>query len=116
MKNNEPEELNLLLENSWLTPNVRRVGAGLLVSAAVHLFGYAVLTIVPIARMAWGFQDIKFTDSAYNRAILLDLSAPLKYPGNYSGFAAPAKTLDLAKLKKIGWLRLILVTLLRPCR
>ena len=101
MKNNESDELKLLLENSWLTPNVRRVGVGLLVSAAVHLVGYAVLTIVPVARLAWGFQDIKFTDAAYNRAILLDLSAPLKYPGNYPGFAPPVKTVDLAKLKTI---------------
>ena len=101
MKNNDSDELKLLLENSWLTPNIRRVGVGLLVSAVVHLVGYAVLTIVPVARMAWGFQDIKFTDAAYNRVILLDLSAPLRYPGNYSGFAAPVKTVDLAKRKAI---------------
>ena len=100
MKNNESEELKLLPENSWLTPNIRRVGAGLLVSAAVHLIGYAVLTVVPIARLALGFQDIKFTDTEYNRAILIDFSKPLKYPGNYSGFAAPAKAVDLEKIKK----------------
>ena len=100
MKNNESEELKLLPENSWLTPNIRRVGAGLLVSAAVHLIGYAVLTVVPIARLALGFQDIKFTDTEYNRAILIDFSKPLKYPGNYSGFAVPAKTVDLEKVKK----------------
>ncbi len=96
----QDSELNLLTETSWLTPTRKRVLTGVLCSLLVHVLGYGLFRFAPIARFALGIGQFEFVDESYNRGILIDLSKPLRYPGNYPGFAAPAKTLDLAKLKE----------------
>ena len=96
---NTTNEINLLTETSWLTPTRKRLLAGVLCSLLVHAVGYAVFRFVPLARFALDLQQFTFVDESYNRGILLKLDKPLRYPGDYSGFAAPAKTVDLAKLK-----------------
>lgn len=100
MKQDTTDDLNLLTETSWLTPTLKRVMVGILCSLIVHAIGYSVFRFVPIARFALGMGQFEFVDESYNRAILLDLRKPLRYPGNYLGFTAPTKTLDLEKLKE----------------
>ncbi len=95
----QDNELNLLTESSWLTPTRKRVLLGVLCSVIVHAIGYSLFQFAPVARFALGIGQYQFVDEAYNRAILIDLSKPLRYPGDYPGFAAPTKTLDLEKLK-----------------
>lgn len=92
--------LQLLIEKSWLIPNHKRVLIGLLCSVLVHAIGYGVFRYAPIARLAFGLGQLEFVDSSYNRNILLRLGKPLRYPGDYPGFSAPTKTLDLKKLKE----------------
>lgn len=98
MKQND--ELNFLTETSWLTPTRKRVLTGMLCSLIVHALGYTVFRFAPIAELAMGIGQYQFVDEAYNRAILIDLKQPLRYPGGYIGFAAPTKTLDLEKIKE----------------
>jgi hypothetical protein len=100
MKQNTTNDLNFLTERSWLTPSHKRVLFGMACSLLVHVIGYAVFRYAPIAEFALGIGHYEFVDEAYNRTILLDLSKPLRYPGDYPGFAAPTKTLDLEKLKE----------------
>ncbi len=100
MKQDTNNELNLLTESSWLTPTRKRVMTGVLCSLLVHVIGYGIFRFAPLARFALGLGQFEFVDESYNRGILIALSNPLRYPGNYPGFAAPAKTLDLAKLKE----------------
>lgn len=98
--NQNTEELNLLLEKSWLTPTKKRVLTGLALSLIVHSLGYVGYRFTPAIQMAYGLREIKFVDEDYDRAILLNLSKPLKYPGDYPGFTTPTKTLDLEKVKE----------------
>lgn len=100
MKQETPDNLQLLLEESWLTPTRKRLFIGLACSVLAHVLGYGVFRYVPIARLALNLGQLEFVDAAYDKNILLTLGKPLRYPGDYSGFAAPAKTLDLAKLKE----------------
>lgn len=97
MKQND--DLQLLTETSWLTPTRKRVLTGVLCSMIVHALGYTVFRFAPVAELALGIGQYQFVDESYNRGILIDLSKPMRYPGNYPGFNAPTKTLDLAKLK-----------------
>lgn len=96
----QEEELKLLIEKSWFAPTFKRVLIGLLCSVLVHAVGYTVFRYAPIARLAFGLTQFEFVDASYNRNILLALGKPLRYPGDYPGFAAPTKTLDLAKIKE----------------
>ena len=100
MKQETTNQLNLLTASSWLTPTRKRVLMGVLCSLLVHLMGYSLFRFAPVARFALGLGQYEFVDESYNRSILIDLSKPLRYPGDYPGFAAPAKILDLAKLKE----------------
>jgi hypothetical protein len=100
MKHDTTNDLNFLTETSWLTPTRKRVLTGVLCSLIVHVIGYGVFRFVPIARFALNLQQFEFVDESYNRGILLKLEKPLRYPGDYAGFAAPTKTLDLEKLKE----------------
>ena len=100
MNQDTTNELNLLTESSWLTPTRKRVLAGVLCSLVVHAIGYGVFRYAPIAQFALSIGQFEFVDESYNRGILVELGKPLRYPGNYPGFTAPAKTLDLAKLKE----------------
>lgn len=98
---NKPKELQLLIEKSALVPTQKRIFIGLIVSLLVHALGYTAYRFTPALQLAYDLRGIEFVDEAYDRAILLKLSRPLKYPGDYLGFAAPTKTLDLEKLKAI---------------
>lgn len=98
MKQND--ELNFLTETSWLTPTHKRVLTGVLCSLIVHAIGYTVFRFAPVAELAIGIGQYRFVDESYNRAILIDLKKPLRYPGGYIGFSAPTKTLDLEKIKE----------------
>ncbi len=100
MKHDTTNDLNLLTETSWLTPTRKRVLTGVLCSFIVHAIGYGVFRFAPIAQFALGLRQFEFVDESYDRGILLKLDKPLRYPGDYAGFAAPTKTLDLAKLKE----------------
>ena len=100
MKHDTTNDLNLLTATSWLTPTRKRVLTGVLCSLIVHAIGYSVFRFVPLARFALGLQQIEFVDEAYDRGILLELKTPMRYPGDYPGFTAPTKTLDLEKLKE----------------
>jgi hypothetical protein len=100
MKHETTNEINFLTESSWLTPTRKRVLTGVLCSLIVHTIGYGVFRFIPIAQFALNLQQFEFVDESYNRGILLKLEKPLRYPGDYAGFAAPTKTLDLAKLKE----------------
>ncbi len=100
MKHATTNELNLLTTTSWLTPTRKRLLLGMLCSLLVHLVGYSLFRFAPIARFALGIGQYEFVDESYNRGILIELGKPMRYPGDYPGFAAPAKTLDLAKLKE----------------
>ena len=55
---------------------------------------------MPLARLAVGLSQLEFVDASYDRNILIKLGKPLRYPGDYPGFTAPTKTLDLDKLKE----------------
>jgi hypothetical protein len=96
----QDNELNLLTETSWLTPTRKRVLLGVLCSVIVHAIGYSLFQFAPVARFALGIGQYEFVDESYNRGILIDLSKPLRYPGDYPGFTAPTKTLDLDQLKR----------------
>ena len=100
MNQDRTNELKLLTEKSWLTPTSKRVIVGVFCSLLVHAIGYSLFRYAPIAQLALGLGQYQFVDESYNRGILVNLSKPLRYPGNYPGFAAPAKTLDLEKLKE----------------
>ena len=96
----QADDLQLLIEKSWFTPTRKRVLIGLVCSVFVHAVGYSVFRYAPIARLAFGLGQIEFVDASYNRNILIKLGQPLRYPGDYPGFTAPTKTLDLDKLKE----------------
>ncbi|HEX4949964.1 MAG TPA: hypothetical protein VFZ34_25075 [Blastocatellia bacterium] len=100
MKLETKRELNFMTETSWLTPTGKRVLVGVVCSLIVHLIGYGVFRYAPIAEMAFGIGQYQFVDEAYDRAILIDLKKPMRYPGDYIGFTTPTKTLDLDKLKE----------------
>jgi hypothetical protein len=95
----QTDELQLLTETSWITPTSKRILTGVLCSIIVHAIGYSLFRFAPVARFALGIGQYEFVDESYNRGILIDLSKPLRYPGDYPGFTAPTKTLDLDKLK-----------------
>lgn len=96
----QENELQLLIEKSWFSPTRKRVLIGLLCSVMVHAIGYTVFRYAPIARLAFGLTQFEFVDASYNRNILITLGKPLRYPGDYPGFTAPTKTLDLDKIKE----------------
>lgn len=96
----QADDLQLLIEKSWFTPTRKRVLIGLLCSVLVHAVGYSVFRYAPIARLAFGLGQLEFVDASYDRNILITLSKPLRYPGDYPGFTAPTKTIDLDKLKE----------------
>lgn len=100
MRREPTDNLQLLLERSWLTPTRRRVLVGVACSLLVHVIGYSVFRFIPIARLALNLTQIEFVDASYDKSILLTLSQPMRYPGDYPGFAPPTKTLDLDKLKE----------------
>lgn len=100
MKQTPNDNLQLLIETSWLTPTRKRILVGLLCSAIVHAIGYGVFRFVPIARLALNLSELEFVDAAYDKNILLTLAKPMRYPGDYPGFAAPTKSLDLDQLKE----------------
>lgn len=97
----ERGDLDFLIHNSWLRPTRKRLATALVCSLAVHLLGYIAYRVTPAVGLAYDISEIKFVDADFDHAILLNLSRPLRYPGQYPGFGAPAKTLDLEAMKKI---------------
>lgn len=93
------KNLRLLIEASWLTPTKKRVLVGILLSLMIHGCGTIAFRYSGLFRLAYDLRGIEFVDQEYDRAILIKLSTPLKYPGGYIGFAASAKPLDLEQLK-----------------
>ncbi|MBS1810089.1 MAG: hypothetical protein JST84_18150 [Acidobacteria bacterium] len=100
MEQKTDKNLELLIKESWLTPTRKRILIGVLCSAIVHTIGYGVFRYAPIAQFAFGLGQIEFVDANYDRNILIKLSKPMRYPGDYLGFTSPTKTLDLEKLKE----------------
>ena len=90
----------LLIARSWLSPTKGRVAAALCCSLVVHFALYEGLRYAPAVRIALGLSHMEFVEEDYDRAILIDLSKPLRYPGNYLGFQPPKEALDLEKVKR----------------
>ena len=76
------------------------LGLTLLFSLLVHALLLVFIYTSPVLSAALGLRGLEFVEEDYNRAILLDLSRPLKYPGGYSGFQAPAKTMTLEEMQR----------------
>lgn len=76
-----------------------RLTVALLFSVLVHATAVAALWAYPLFATAVGLRKIEFVEERYNRAILIDFSKPLAYPGGYAGFQAPQQVLDLDKVK-----------------
>jgi hypothetical protein len=100
MMNEEVSRTGFLISDSWLTPTKRRLLAALLTSLVVHIVGYTALQYAPVVGLALNFRQLEFVDEDYDRAILIDLSKPLRYPGNYPGFGVPEEVKDLEEVKK----------------
>lgn len=100
MMNEEVKQTGFLISNSWLTPTKKRLTAAFLISLFVHAVGYTVVKLAPTVGIALNFTQLEFVDEAYDRAILIDLTKPLRYPGNYPGFGVPEKVKDLEEIKK----------------
>lgn len=96
----ETEQTGLLISESWLTPTKKRVAIALLFSLAVHAIGYTFARYAPVFSLAMNLSQLEFVDDDYNKAILIDLSKPLRYPGDYPGFGVPEKVKDLEEIKK----------------
>jgi hypothetical protein len=72
----------------------------LLVSVLVHAAAIVYVRNASFFNFALGLREIEFVDEEYNRAILIDFSKKLQYPGGYLGFRAPEKILSLEEQKK----------------
>lgn len=105
MMNEEMNQTGFLISESWLTPTKKRLAAAFLFSLVVHAAGYAVLKYAPVVGLALNFTQLEFVEEDYNKAILIDLTKPLRYPGNYPGFGVPEKIKDLEAIKKEEELR-----------
>jgi hypothetical protein len=100
MMNEEVGQTGFLISESSLTPTKRRLLAAFLISLVVHAAGYTALQYAPVVGLALNFRQLEFVDEDYDRAILIDLSKPLRYPGNYPGFGVPEEVKDLEEVKK----------------
>ena len=80
----------------------RRKGVtrALLFSLVAHAVGCVVIWFYPLIVTAIGLRNIEFVEEDYNRAILIDFSKKLSYPGGYIGFRPPEKSLSLDEIKK----------------
>jgi hypothetical protein len=98
--NERASQTGFLISDSWLKPTKRRLAFAFLFSLAVHAASYPVLKYAPVVTLALNFTQLEFVDEDYDRAILIDLSKPLRYPGDYPGFGVPEKVKDLEAIKK----------------
>ncbi|HMV50707.1 MAG TPA: hypothetical protein PLD20_04510 [Blastocatellia bacterium] len=80
----------------------RRVGltVALLLSVAAHVAGIFIIRTLPVFELALNLNGIEFVDAEYNRAILITVDKPLKYPSGYAGFRPPEKVKTLDEVKK----------------
>ncbi|HYE76267.1 MAG TPA: hypothetical protein VEF04_23175, partial [Blastocatellia bacterium] len=103
--NESTGQTGLLISESWLTPTKKRVAMAFLFSIALHAIGYTFARYAPVFGLAMNFSQLEFVDEDYNKAILIDFSKPLRYPGNYPGFGVPQEVKDLEEIKKAEELR-----------
>ena len=71
-----------------------------IVSLVLHAVGAFFFWHYPLIATLIGLSKIEFVEASYNRAILIDFSKKLKYPGGYTGFRPPDKLLSLEDMKK----------------
>ena len=71
-----------------------------IVSLVIHTVGAFFFWYYPLIATLIGLSKIEFVEASYNRAILIDFSKKLKYPGGYTGFRPPDKLLSLEDQKK----------------
>jgi hypothetical protein len=76
------------------------VTRAVMVSLVVHAIGAFLFWNYALIATLIGLSRIEFVEAPYNRAILIDFSKKLKYPGGYTGFRPPDKLLSLEDLKK----------------
>lgn len=78
----------------------RGVTWAVVLSLAAH--GAMVLAIwyYPLVATAIGLRNIQFVDEGYDRAILIDFSKKLSYPGGYTGFRPPEEVLSLEEIER----------------
>ena len=70
------------------------------VSLISHAIGAVLFWYYPLIATLIGLSKIEFVETHYNKAILIDFSKKLAYPGGYTGFRPPDKVLSLEELKK----------------
>lgn len=80
----------------------RRKGVtrALVFSLVAHGIGCVVFWYYPLIATAIGLRNLEFVEEDYNKAILIDFSKKLSYPGGYLGFRPPEKSLSLDEIKK----------------
>jgi hypothetical protein len=69
-------------------------------SVLVHAAAITYVRNASFFHLAMGLREIEFVDEEYDRAILIDFSKKLKYPGGYAGFRAPETLLSPEEEKK----------------
>jgi len=69
-------------------------------SLIAHAFGCVAFWYYPLIATAIGLRNIEFVEEDYNKAILINFSKKLSYPGGYIGFRPPEKSLSLDEVKK----------------
>jgi len=69
-------------------------------SLVAHVIGCVVFWYYPLIATAIGLRNLEFVEEDYNKAILIDFSKKLSYPGGYLGFRPPEKSLSLEEIKK----------------
>lgn len=69
-------------------------------SAIVHIALIAAVRNASFVSLALGMREIEFVDEDYDKAILIDFSKKLKYPGGYIGFVSPTRVRSLDEQKK----------------